>query len=221
MRRWRSAVAARAGAATLSSGYTGHDILLRWSAGAYLPVLPARGIPPPLKMGKSRTQVMIEHMHPRGVAPEKVWAFKQDADPLAPPRLMPSYDDGHPIPGASGASVEWTYHVAPVVLVEGSGGETRPLVIDPSLSRTRLAGPISINAWHHLVGTPAGGFRDQTVLGQAPLNPYTGGRYVGDGYLPGLPTAHQADARGFMRAVMMGGTGPSRLTRPARPLPAL
>src|SRR5262249_8370267 len=41
----RAVVAARAGPATASSGYTRHDILLVWSTGGHLPVLPARGIP--------------------------------------------------------------------------------------------------------------------------------------------------------------------------------
>src|SRR5262249_42868844 len=123
---------------------------------------------------------------------------RQGSGPFRPRGQRAGYPQRAPR-DESGADVEWTYHMAPVVLVDGPGGATQCLVLDPSLSRDRLAGPISVDAWHRQVGTPAGGaFRDQTALGQAPRNPYTGQRYPGDGYLPGVPTVAQADARGFM-----------------------
>jgi hypothetical protein len=172
----------------------------------------------------ARVQVMIEHMQQQGVTPHKVWAFKQDADPLTPPVLMPRYADGQRIQGVNqqGATVdvEWIYHVAPAVLVDLPARTTRWLVIDPSLSRDRLAGAMTVDTWHQQVGTPAGGFRDQTALGQAPRNPYTGGVYSGDGYVPGLPHPSHSDARVFMDDLMAGGSTPS-FQRPPRPLPSL
>src|SRR5262249_37749226 len=139
--------------------------------------------------------------------------------PLAPPRLEPRYDDGQRIQAAGGADVEWTYHMAPVVLVEGLGGVTHWLVIDPSLSRDRLAGPIPVDAGHQQVRAPAGSvFREQTALGQAPRNPYTGQRYPGNGYLPGVPTVAQADPRRFMLGLLVGrvGRGGDSIALPAR-----
>jgi hypothetical protein len=173
----------------------------------------------------ARTQVMIERLQSLGVPTQKVWALKPDANPLTPPRLMPRFlEDNQPIQGVNRqgqpVDVEWTYHLAPVVLVDVPGGGTLWLVLDPALSHTRLAGPISIDTWHSAVGTTrASGFRDQTVLGQAPRNPYTGGSYAGDGYMLGATPPGHPTPRGFM-ADLMAGADPL-YPRPPRPLPGL
>jgi hypothetical protein len=159
----------------------------------------------------SRAQVMIEQMQQVGVIPENVWALMQ-GNPLTGQRLQPRYlEDNSRIPAVLGGDVEWFFHTAPVVLLEDGGWH----VIDPSLSWSRLGGPISVDRWHQQLQTlPGSQFRQQLGLGVSP--PGT--------TFPAPGAINSVTARTNIADIMAGGPisplpgSPVRAPRPLLPL---
>ncbi len=121
----------------------------------------------------ARTHLMVRRLLSRGLAPSKVWAFAaSNADLLW--AETPDHPEGR---------VRWRYHVAPVLLVRGPGGDAREMVLDPVL----FDSPVPVDEWRSaLHDTPT---LVRTAPGEPPL-PARGG----SGYWPGSDPLEGADA---------------------------
>jgi hypothetical protein len=111
----------------------------------------------------ARTHVMVQHLLDQGLSPMKVWAFAASAaDPL-----------WVEAPNSSGERVEWSYHVAPVLVVREPDCEPEERVFDPVL----FDRPVRVEEWLSALHDAPRPVR--TVLGEPPL-PAVGG----SGYWP-------------------------------------
>lgn len=107
---------------------------------------------------------MVQQLHNRGLVPAKVWAFAASAVDL-----LWIETSGH-----LDGRVQWSYHVAPVLVVLGPGGDSLERVFDPILFDC----PVAVDEWKTaLHDTPT---LVRTDLGEPPL-PALGG----SGYWPG------------------------------------
>ena len=112
----------------------------------------------------ARTHLMVRRLLDNGLIPSKVWAFAAGATDLLWTET-PNHPDGR---------VRWCYHVAPVLVVRGPGGDSQEMVIDPIL----FDRPVPVEDWRtKLHDTPT---LVRTGLGEPPL-PTRGG----SGYWPG------------------------------------
>ena len=112
----------------------------------------------------ARTHLMVQRLLERGLVPLKVWAFAASTADL----LWTDTPD-HP-----GGRVEWSYHVAPVLVVRQPDGGLREMVLDPIL----FDRSVFVEEWRSaLHDTPS---LVRTSLGEPPL-PALGG----SGYWPG------------------------------------
>ena len=83
----------------------------------------------------SRAHEMCRIMRERGIPCRKVWNYAHDFPNGAALRAdTPNHPSGH---------VNWRYHVAPVVPVQGNDGVVRDMVMDPSLSDR----PLTVDEW--------------------------------------------------------------------------
>jgi hypothetical protein len=133
---------------------------------------------------------MVGEMQDMGVEPAgKAWAFSQQylnrrsGEPGGSLlRAQTPY-----APEDTGV-VEWTYHVAPVVLVDQGDGTVQQMVIDPSL----FDGPALLDEW--LDAQQPVAHSTVTDLGEGPFG-------VGTGYWPVADPAGDLDlhARGKMK----------------------
>jgi hypothetical protein len=112
----------------------------------------------------ARTHVMVRRLLDQGLVPSKVWAFAASVTDL----LWVETSD-HP-----DGRVEWSYHVAPILLVRGPDGDSREMVFDPIL----FDGPVPVDGWVSALHDRPTAVR--TALGEPPL-PARGG----SGYWPG------------------------------------
>ena len=71
----------------------------------------------------ARTQLMVQWLLHRGLAPSKVWAFAASVADLLWTEA-PDHPDGR---------VQWGYHVAPALFVRTPAGDTCEMVLDPLL----------------------------------------------------------------------------------------
>jgi hypothetical protein len=169
-----------------------------------------------------RAQLMIDQLHHLGVSAasiRRVWAFSERGWGRAYPRMQPTDEAGSALRDYAGAVIEWDYHVAPAVLVEGPSNTTVLLVLDPCLFRH----PADPDLWHQRAGTPRHLPRTAQVteLGVAPLHPATGHSFPGSGYRPWAdptPGTSTEDAIDLMLEIMGADAA---LQRPVRPLPPL
>jgi hypothetical protein len=136
---------------------------------------------------QARAQVMVEHLQQMGLSPSKAWAMaaamllQQPLDGYPTDALRPVNEQGTPLINEQGAPTLWSFHVAPALEVQTPTGGRQRMVIDPSLSR----GPLSLQEWHRRVGTPEGPHAQQlTLIGQSPIDPFTGIPFAGTGYWP-------------------------------------
>lgn len=90
----------------------------------------------------ARAQRMSRLMAQMGVASRKAWAYGSMFSPLNPVDTS-----GNPI-SLGGTQVQWSYHVAPTVLVRGADGVCRDMVIDPSLRNS----PMTVSEWEGIMG---------------------------------------------------------------------
>jgi hypothetical protein len=90
----------------------------------------------------ARAHAMARHIQERGAVCAKVWNHGVDKFLV--------------VPGTEFGDIEWHYHVAVVVCVEGSDGQVRQMVIDPSLARGDDARPLTLDEWVALQGGPEG-----------------------------------------------------------------
>ena len=120
----------------------------------------------------ARAHLMAKDIKEAGGEPGKVWAFPKD-----PTDLLHAKTPNDPT-----GSVDWTYHVAPTVPVEGADGKVNDMVIDPSL----FDKPVSVDEWNSAMKPSGGGgiSNSKTKLGEAPTLP-GGGRARGSGYWTG------------------------------------
>jgi hypothetical protein len=117
---------------------------------------------------------MCHAIEAKGFACQKVWYFaKEWGTPAVTPDLHPVKPNGSPVtfPGP-GKPVQWVYHVAPVVQVQGKDGNVSDMVIDPSLT----TGPVSKANWEQIQGSPAGAYEETTDSGAYFSNKKTGQR---------------------------------------------
>jgi hypothetical protein len=169
----------------VGSGLTAEQVFARMA------VLGHAGSPDPITFHcpqgscQARAQIMVEHLQELGLSPLKAWALSEAMaiqQPLEgyPVRaLQPVKEDGTPLLNEEGRPTVWSFHVAPAFEVQRATGGRQVLVLDPSLAR----GPITLEEWHHRVGTPEGAyFRHLTPWGQAPIDPFTGRPFPGTGY---------------------------------------
>jgi hypothetical protein len=120
----------------------------------------------------ARAHLMAEDIKKAGGNPGKVWAFAKDgADPL-------HVDTPHDPAG----HVEWGYHVAPTVPVQGKDGKETNMVVDPSM----FDRPVTVGEWNAAMAPRGGGgiSNSFTKIGEAPVLP-DGTRAKGSGYWPG------------------------------------
>jgi hypothetical protein len=170
----------------------------------------------------ARAQLMIDQLRQLGLSPGQVrraWAFSERAFGRAGPRMRPTTEGGSPLLDYQGAVIEFDYHVAPGVLVEGPGGAPGLRVLDPSL----LGHPAEVDLWHQRAGTPLQFplSAQVTALGVPPIHPGTGRPFPGSGYRPWAdpqPRTPAHDAETVMVDIMVAD---AMLGRPARPLPLL
>ncbi len=121
----------------------------------------------------ARAHLMAQRMQAQGVTPGKVWTFS--GDPHSDPLWVSTSN-------APGGKVEWGYHVAPTVPVQGADGVVRNMVVDPSL----FDHPVTIEEWRDAQhDTPT---VIQTKLGEPPI-PARGG----SGYWPSKDPAEGVD----------------------------
>lgn len=80
----------------------------------------------------ARAHLMAQRMQDRGVTPSKVWTLASPGDPLWV--QTPNHPDGR---------VQWSYHVAPTIPVQGADGKVQDMVIDPSM----FDRPVPIQEW--------------------------------------------------------------------------
>jgi len=112
----------------------------------------------------ARAHLMIREMQEMGLKPKKVWTFS--SDPSIDPLWVST--SNHP-----NGMVEWGYHVAPTIQVQGSDGVVQDMVIDPSM----FDQPVTVTEWVEAQhDTPR---VITTVPGEAPI-PSAGG----SGYWP-------------------------------------
>lgn len=120
----------------------------------------------------ARTHVMIRRLLDSGLTPLKLWAL---ADSVTD--LLWSETPFHPE-----GRVQWSYHVAPVLLVLDSDGIKQELVFDPIL----FDRPVPVEEWRiALHDTP-------NLVRTAPGEPPLPGR-GGSGYWPGPDPVEGAD----------------------------
>jgi Glutaminase len=129
----------------------------------------------------ARAHLMIQRMEKMGIPASRVWSLPKNNGKLV--AKTPFMKKG---------SVEWTYHVAPVIPVMNSG-KTDYMVIDPSM----FNGPVSVHKWaaaqHNTKGDAMPLVRI-TKLGESPT--LANGKHVaGSGYWLGAdppegPTNH-------------------------------
>jgi hypothetical protein len=168
-----------------------------------------------------RAQLMIEQLQHLGVNSNqirRVWAFAERAFGVARAKMQPTDVAGNRLCDYRGVVIEWDFHVAPAVLVEGPNNSTVLLVLDPCL----LGHPAGTDFWHRRTGTPLHlpATAQVTELGVAPVRPATGNPFPGSGYRPwrdpGIPASQ--DAVRLMDDIM---NADATLHRPTRPLPLL
>jgi len=112
----------------------------------------------------ARTHLMVQRLLDRGLVAWKVWAFAASAKDLLWANTF-DHPDGR---------VQWSYHVAPLLLVRMADQRLQELVFDPVL----LDRPVGIEEWvTALHDTPT---LVRMAAGEAPL-PACGG----SGYWPG------------------------------------
>src|SRR5213076_152581 len=87
-----------------------------------------------------RAHIMVKRLQQRGFKPRKVWAFANGGMLYARTRNSPS------------GSVQWLYHVAPLLRVRQSDGRQVWLVIDPSMFNA----PVGIEQWKNAKKRPGG-----------------------------------------------------------------
>lgn len=86
----------------------------------------------------SRAHKMCRTMQDRGIPCRKVWNYGHGFPSGAPLRVKtPNGPDG------PNGSVNWRYHVAPVVQVQGPHGATQDRVMDPSIFHH----PVTVDEW--------------------------------------------------------------------------
>jgi hypothetical protein len=78
----------------------------------------------------ARAHEMCRIMQERGIDCGKAWIYASPGNSLR-------------VEGTSMGTVEWRYHVAPVVNVKGADGVTRPMVVDPSM----FDKPVTVDEW--------------------------------------------------------------------------
>ena len=173
----------------------------------------------------ARAQLMIDGLQLLGLKPDqirRVWAFSERAFGLGGPRMRPTTEGGSPLRDYTGAVIDFDYHVAPAVFVEGPGGSPVLQVLDPSL----VGRPVEGDVWHHCAGTPlhrprAAQITDLGPPGQPPVQPASGNPFSGSGYRPWAdpqPMTASQDAEALMIRLMAAD---ANLGRPPRPLPPL
>lgn len=122
----------------------------------------------------ARAHLMMQLMQRLGLSPGKVWTFASGpTDPLWV--STPNHPAG---------MVEWRYHVAPTIPVQGADGVVRDMVIDPSM----FDRPVTIQEWkdaQHDTPTVV-----QTVPGESPLPSGEGSGYWPSPDPPQGPDAH-------------------------------
>lgn len=89
----------------------------------------------------TRAREMAKEMTDKGVSVRKAWNYARN--PKIPTLHVPTSN----VPSGS---VNWVYHVAPVVSVEGPDGKVQDMIIDPSMSD----GPIPIEQWKSMQNDP-------------------------------------------------------------------
>jgi Glutaminase len=114
----------------------------------------------PLDCCFSRAHAMCKIMTDKGVRCDKVWYFAKNwGAPNMTPDLRPVKPDGKPVTFPEDGKerpVEWVYHVAPLIKVQGADGKLSEKVIDPSLA-TR---PLSKAEWEAIMGKPIGAYEE-------------------------------------------------------------
>src|SRR5262245_9780041 len=82
----------------------------------------------------SRAHEMCRIMNDKGVKCGKVWNYAHNYPRGGLEAVTPNHPDGH---------VNWCYHVAPTVKVQGGDGKTKDMVMDPSL----FDKPVTVGEW--------------------------------------------------------------------------
>ena len=126
----------------------------------------------------ARTHLMVLRLLEQGLLPLKLWAFA-----ASPTDLLWTETLDHP-----DGRVRWGYHVAPVLVVHGTDGDTSEMVFDPIL----FDRPAAVEEWRRaLHDTPT---LVRTAPGEPPL-PESGGsgNWPGPDPLEG-PDVHAREA---------------------------
>jgi hypothetical protein len=128
----------------------------------------------------ARAHLMVRRLQAMGVKPGKVWSFS-NGEPL---RARTNRD--------TRGFVEWDYHVAPTVPVQGTDGKAYHMVIDPSMFNK----PVSVNDWLNGQRKASNSPWPRyclTKIGESPTLP-NGQKAGGTGYWRGADPAGDLDA---------------------------
>jgi|GEM_PF-1702006 len=128
----------------------------------------------------ARAHLMVRRLQALGIQPGKVWSFA----------------NGEPLHARTKRDVrgfvEWDYHVAPTISVQGTDGKAVAMVIDPAMFNQ----PVSVTQWlngQRKTGASPWPRYCQTRIGESPVLP-SGTRAGGTGYWKAPDPAGNLDA---------------------------